>query len=56
MLHTGADLTVALTSFCTAILQVVGEEEKKAGTVNVRTRDNHVSFSCTFSWRCRLFR
>ncbi len=22
--------------------QVVGEEEKKAGTVNVRTRDNHV--------------
>lgn len=27
---------------CSLCTQVVGEEEKKASTVNVRTRDNHV--------------
>ena len=44
-------MTVTCPS-CTAP-QVVGEEEKKAGTVNVRTRDNHVRFLCRLSWRCR---
>ena len=47
----GCCLDGGADSISTAVLQVVGEEEKKAGTVNVRTRDNHVSSSCTFSWR-----